>query len=133
MTEIALMFDDDQWFYDEFRAALKSICTKANADDRERFLGITQIHDGLPFPSARLYLDGKEISPEDQWNFTRILGAGQFGSAGWGRPVPWETKGADYTYAFVSLEDDEDELDFEDRRRRRGWRAGKTKILTPKR
>lgn len=113
LSEIALMFDDDQWFYDEFRAALKSMDGKPKPDDRERILGITQIHDGMPFPPARMYLDRKEYSPEDQWNFTRILGAGQFGSAGWGRPAPWETKDASYGHAFTSLEDDDD-LDFED-------------------
>lgn len=114
MQEIALMFDDDQWFYDEFRQALKSIGTKGNEEDHERFLGITQIRDGVPFPSATMYLDGKEFGPEDQWNFTRIIGAGKFGSFGWGREVPWETKDANYSFAYTPLDDEEDELDFED-------------------
>lgn len=115
MQEIALMFDDDQWFYDEFRKALKSIAKKrTSADDKERMYGITQLREGDPFPSARMYLDKKEFSPEDQWNFTRLIGAGRFGSFGWGREVPWETADANFSFSYTPADDDDEALDFED-------------------
>ena len=105
MQEVVMLFDDEQWFFDEFRKALKGIGTTPTTAHRERLIGITQLRDDMPFPSARMYLDKLPFGPDDQWNFTRLIGAGQFGSDGWGRPVPWETPDADYTFTCVTTED----------------------------
>lgn len=113
LVEIAMMYDDEQWYYDEFRAALHAIGGKIKPDDRERILGITNLRDGVSWPKATMYLDRVEFGPEDQWNLSRLLGVGQYGSFGWGRIVPWETPDADYGFAFTPIDDD-DAFEFED-------------------
>lgn len=72
-----------------------------------------------PLPSARMYLDDLEYSGDEQWNFTCILGAGQHGSMGIGREVPWEKEDANFGWEFNMEGDDdfefeEDEEDEED-------------------
>ena len=47
---------------------------------------------------------GIKYTPDQQWNFTRVLGAGQHGSMGFGREVPWEKEDADFGWSIQPLE-----------------------------
>lgn len=49
-----------------------------------------------PLPPARMYLSDRPATDDERWNFTRVLGAGRFGSLGIGREVPWEKEDADF-------------------------------------
>jgi hypothetical protein len=76
---------------------------------RDVLLQLSQLRSGLKLPSARMYLDDQAYSDDDQWNFTRAIGAGREGSLGAGREAPWEKEGADYGFRFIPYDDDEDE------------------------
>ncbi len=67
-------------------------------------LATLNVEAGLP--SVRMYLDGLEYSADDQWNFTRVLGAGRYGSMGYGRETPWEKEDAEFGWEFISDEDE---------------------------
>ncbi len=89
---------------------------------RDLLCEICMINDDVKLPSVRMYLDDLEYSDEEQWNFTRVIGAGKFGSLGIGRETPWEKEGADYGFEAIQYDEDEDyedefeeyEDDFED-------------------
>jgi hypothetical protein len=62
---------------------------------------LTSLRSGVRLPSVRMYLDNHEYSDDEQWNFTRVLGAGRHGSMGYGREVPWEKEDADYGWKLI--------------------------------
>ena len=113
LQEVATLYEDEQQFYDEVRAALAAIGSPVNEEDQHRLMEICQLPSNLKFPSARMYLDHLDYSDDDQWAFTRVLGAGQFGSLGIGKEVPWECEDADFRFEFIPFDGDEDD-DFED-------------------
>jgi hypothetical protein len=76
---------------------------------RDVLLQLSQLRAGLKLPSARIYLDDFPYSEDDQWNFTRVIGAGREGSLGIGREAPWEKEGADYGFRFVPYNKEEDD------------------------
>jgi hypothetical protein len=67
---------------------------------------LTSLRAGIRLPSVRMYLDNREYSDDEQWNFTRVLGAGRHGSMGYGREVPWEKEDADYGWRLILNDDD---------------------------
>ena len=75
---------------------------------RDVLIQLSQLRTGVKLPSARMYLDDLKYSDDDQWNFTRVIGAGREGSLGLGRETPWEKEGADYGFRFIPHNDDED-------------------------
>ena len=64
---------------------------------------------GVRLPSVRMYLDNLKYTDDEQWNFTRVLGAGRHGSMGYGREAPWEKEDADYGFRFIPEGGDDDE------------------------
>ena len=64
---------------------------------RDVLVELSSLRAGKQLPSVRIYLDDLPYSEDEQWNFTRVLGAGRYGS-GMGRKAPWEKRGADYGF-----------------------------------
>lgn len=69
---------------------------------------LASLNDDISLPSVRMYLDDLEATEDERWNFTRVLGAGRFGSMGYGREVPWEKEDADFGWEMDTDFDDED-------------------------
>jgi hypothetical protein len=67
---------------------------------------LTSLRASVQLPSVRMYLDNLPYSEDEQWNLTRVLGAGLYGSMGYGREVPWEKEDADYGWKITSLDSD---------------------------
>ncbi len=61
---------------------------------------ISFLKTNIKLPSVNMYIDDLPYTEDEQWNFTRIFGAGKFGSLGYGREVPWEKEDADYGWAI---------------------------------
>jgi len=75
---------------------------------------LTGLRLECPLPTAKMYLDDVEYTEDEQWNFTRVLGAGRHGSMGFGREVPWEKEEANFGWEFSGFDEDfEDEEDDE--------------------
>lgn len=87
-------------------AVIPGFTANSHADILER---LTTLNVDAGLPSVRMYLDDLEYSDEDQWNFTRVLGAGRYGSMGFGRETPWEKEDANYGWEFISRDDDFDD------------------------
>jgi hypothetical protein len=85
MEEIAdLWTPSPQAFYRQFSLALGRFeSSRSRAADRKRLVCISKLRPGIPFPPARCFLEGIEVSSDDCWNHCRLIGAS------WYRPVPW--------------------------------------------
>jgi hypothetical protein len=70
---------------------------------------LTSIKPAVRLPSVRIYLDNLKYTDDEQWNLTRVLGAGRHGSMGYGREVPWEKDDADYGFRFIPAGGDDDD------------------------
>lgn len=85
---------------------IPGLSATSHAEVLER-LATLNMTTGLP--SVRIYLDDITYSQDEQWNFTRVLGAGRYGSMGYGREVPWEKEDADFGWEFTFEGDDNDD------------------------
>lgn len=107
--EVSEIFQSEDEFYRQFRQTLRAIDQGDASQLRKLLTDLSQLRLGRrlligkrhTFPSARMYLDQLEYSRSEQWNFTRLMGAGRLGSMGLGRDVPWESKDADYGFEFI--------------------------------
>lgn len=114
-VSVEISADDGDEIDDELRAEMEELqgaFTEEAAGEPLTIPGFTatshaqtlgylgSLREGVGLPPARLYLDGLEYSDDEQWNFTRVLGAGRFG-AGFGREVPWEKQDSDFGFTLV--------------------------------
>ncbi|WP_425615749.1 hypothetical protein NA78x_005680 [Anatilimnocola sp. NA78] len=67
---------------------------------------LTGLRLECPLPTAKMYLDDIEYTEDEQWNFTRVLGAGRHGSMGFGREVPWEKEEANFGWEVSGFDED---------------------------
>lgn len=98
----------DDGTIDAGQMTIDGFTATSHAEVLERLANLRPL---APLPSARMYLDDLECAEDEQWNFTRVLGAGRYGSMGYGREAPWEKEDADFGWEFVSEYEDEDELE----------------------
>ena len=107
MQEVGWLWNPEAEFYDVFRRALQALAGPADPAAKRLFLDLSQLREGQPWPSPRIYLDQLPYTADEQWSFTRLLGAGAFGSMGIGRQVPWESEDAEYGFEIVGYDDEE--------------------------
>lgn len=105
MQEIGWLWNPEAEFYETFRRTLHALAGPADSGAKRLFLELAQLREGQRWPSPRMYLDQLPYTADEQWNFTRLLGAGACGS-GLGRPVPWESEDADYGFEIVEHDDE---------------------------
>jgi hypothetical protein len=100
--EIECLFEQEGEFQALVRGALRGLDARPSSEMKNCLSKLADLRLGSRFPSEKMYLEKLPYSDDDQWNFTRILGAGNCGSLGYGRNVPWEREDADYGFTITT-------------------------------
>ncbi|MFE7559323.1 hypothetical protein [Kitasatospora sp. NPDC057500] len=91
LEEVEGIWADEDAFQPTLRAALAGLDVGTDsgmdgAATRARLIELSRLRPGLPFPPARLIVDGMDADDDDYWNLVRLLGTGFMSE------VPWEAE-----------------------------------------